>query len=486
MKTKGIYYYVLQEHFDKITAQSNLNHQILFELLSRFVSNTHDANGFVRVSSRTIQGIVHEYKQYLSFLVTNNMIFIDNEYEEGGKTKGYKLREEKHSRVLKIEVKEHKFVKEKIKYFNSRKNLFKRKAKLERFNHLKTSFKDFIKGIDIKNAIEDIQSIGNANDRVNQYKLLDKIKENKLYFKRNKNNGRLDHSLTNIKSAIKFYNKENYISIDISNSQPFFLIELLLGYTTNYHNVSKYPCNIYDNETVKVVQKCVNDMKKIPTEELNKFRDWVCTGKLYDNFIAKEFIDGTDEFEDERNKVKKMMYCIFFSKVNSYQYEKKRFAFYFPEILNYVNNFKTTNHDGGKKGHNVLALWLQSIEAYRVLDVICEDLYKNNISVVTIHDSFIVKEEDFEKAFEIIKSHFPIIQPNFKFEVFDEVRESKKLKMKAKLAPKTKDIEENVIEHNHKEKKCHMPLRAINMILEREMKNETNILFNRYKYITTI
>jgi len=485
MKKKGIYYYVTEEHKIKIEKQSYFDNQILYELLSNFTSVIRDEDDFVLVPSHKLQNITHDYKSHLNFLLTNKIIFIDNEYEIDKKCKGYKLREEIKSNVLKIEVENIRFQKEKIAFFNSKKDKFKTKTRTEHFSKMKIDFKNFVKEIQIEEVMNDIQNINNINERVAQFKALDSIKNNELYFHRNKTNNRLDTNLTNLNSNIKFYNNNNYTQIDISNSQPLFLLNIIKEIRNNtiLHNVSTNTIGGSDNQKDNSGDFCLKEAFLINEKELSKFEKWVCEGMFYDNFIKNKNILNKDEYLNERNKIKKMMMCVLFSKTSSYQKEKMMFKKEFEGINNYINTFKEKN------GYNQFSIMLQKIEAFKVLDVICKDLIENNISVVTIHDSFIVKEEEKEKAFKIICSHFKTI-PHFKFENFNEVREEKKKKLKQHIERKTikkevMNIEEKQIEYNEQEEIL-SELEVWNIVKKEQEQKEFEMNEKYNEYLTSL
>lgn len=417
MTKKGIYYYTTEEHFNKLTFIKNdfkLDTQVALELLSNFTSHMVDFDGFTSVPFTKLQSITHNAKDYLNFFIENKMIFIDNDYIKGSKTRGYKLREENRSDVIKIEVECYTFLKEKINYFNSKKKEFVTKTKEEQFIKMKSDFKEFVGGININKALEHVQKIEDINARISQFKLVDKIKDNNLYFKRNKTNNRLDSNLTNLKSSIKFFNQNDYVQIDISNSQPYFLA-VLINYlygkvssnTISLHNESRNTSISIDNQEYNSVPFCLNELKKIKKEEITKFTEWAVGGKFYDNFL---------DVKNDRKQVKKMMMCVLFSKQESYKKEKIMFEKHFAGIANWINAFKKEN------GYNQFAIMLQKMESNKVLDVICKKLTQQNIFVVTIHDSFIVKKEQFEEAFKIIKENFEIV-PNFKFDYFKKEEE---------------------------------------------------------------
>lgn len=409
MNKKGIYYYTTEEHLRKLEGQNYLDKQIALELLSNFTSYLVDDDNFTRVPSSKLREIIREYKNYINFFVENKMIFVDNYFKEKEKTMGYKLREENYSKAIKVEMENLTFIKQRISFFNSEKEKSKRQAKTEQFKNMRSYFKEFVGGINLQEAKEEIQKL-EINARVNQFQLIDKIESGNLYFRRNKINLRLDTNLTNLKSEIKFFNKGKYKQIDIRNSQPFFL-GCLVHKLYIVHNLSTNTSISINNQQLNLGHFCQKELKEVSEIEIKKFIEWTTCGEFYDNFIDRNIVDE-DERKKERKKVKKMMMCVLFSKPESYKGQKKIFAYHFPGIQKWIDAFKETN------GYNQFAIMLQRIESQKVLDEICKELTEKDIFNVTIHDSWIVRNEQFDEALKIIKSHFTTLMPEFKVEDF--------------------------------------------------------------------
>lgn len=428
---KGIYYFILEEHKLKIE-QSNLDKETAYQLLQLFIGD-YKPEEFKNIPASKMQGIVKNYKSYINFFINEKMIYIDNNYSIEQKiTKGYKIREEKYSPVLKIESSNHNYIKERITHFNTKSNLLKRKSN-ERLDFMKKNFKQFLKELELDLINEDIQKIEEPNSRLFNVKSISNIENKILHFKRNKTNNRLDHNLTNITSKIKYYNYNDYISIDINNSQPYliyyFIITILKSYNNSEiniynHNDSKNPCNYNENQLVNMVQKdiniCLETLKNIDKNELEKYGNWVTSGKFYDNFINENEITS-DNYDELRKKEKSNMFCVLFSKPNSYKNKKYKFNMLFPTLNNWIDEFKNVN------GYNKFSIFFQKLESYLVLDNICEKLYKEDIFNVTIHDSWIIKKEDYDKFMKIFNSTF-IIKPSIKIEDFTEMRQKYNIK----------------------------------------------------------
>ncbi|MFZ4398545.1 MAG: hypothetical protein ACOYO1_00810 [Bacteroidales bacterium] len=444
MEKKHIYYYVLREHKTKIEAQTKFKPEICYQILASFSSTIRNNDGFVLVPAKKLQSIVYNYTPYINYLINEKIIYVDNQYQVGGKTRGYKLREIMHSDIIKIEATNTKFITDRIKCFNKNKNDKNNLSRTDHFKVMKDNFTTFVKELPIDEIMQDAQNIEDVNEKMAQFILLDKIKDNNLYFKRNTTNYRLDTNLTNLISNIKFYNPNNYTNLDFSNSQIYFL-NILLQYlikptfnttatnnnntylhnttltntnntntlqsfttTTFPHNDSEKLCNYSINQILNS-RKFSYNTSIIDNNELDKFSQWTTSGRFYDNFVSA----GTN-----RAEIKEMMFCVLFSKPSSFAKEKKIFSDEFPTINAFINDFKNNN------GYKHFSILLQKIEARIVLDVICPLLVAAGIFIVTVHDSWIVKNDDVSKAIDIIYSVFDI-KPHLKIESFDDMREQK-------------------------------------------------------------
>ena len=247
-------------------------------------------------------------------------------------------------------------------------------------------------------------------------------------FSRNKTNNRLDTNFTNLKSDFRQFLIGDFVSIDLANSQPFLLSQVLGEiFTTITTNTMPpvYSCSILDFDLVQWFGKQqFNYLSKIRQKEV--FRDF---GELL-NF-QKSCINGTfyEDFQRQfdgkntltRDQVKEMMFGILYSQnyfhegyksFIPYEAEKKQFAEVYPSIYPVIKALK-------HKDHTKLAVFLQRIEARIFIDIICPELIDRGIIPLTIHDSIIVEADQEEIALKVIrkvfKELFDVI-PTFKVE----------------------------------------------------------------------
>lgn len=285
--------------------------------------------------------------------------------------------------------------------------------------------------LDYKGAINYIETITDNKKQLSYAIAINQLHDVRFrYFKRNKTNNRLDTNLTNLKKELRQFIIGDYVSIDLKNSQPFFLSFLFENLTKilNHFILKKLEININNIEIIlnnKHLPYCyrfelenlvktfgIKAFKKILLihkksnfsyfMNLSLFKRWVCEGSFYDEFVIK--------FENQftRNDIKKIMFEVLFSKnechINyrkfvPFEKEKKIFSSVFPVIYEIIERLKDT--DNAK-----LAIYLQRLESKIFIDTIAKGLTENGIIPLTIHDSVIVPAFQQEKALNIMQSVF--------------------------------------------------------------------------------
>lgn len=185
------------------------------------------------------------------------------------------------------------------------------------------------------------------------------INDGFLFFKRNDTNGRLDSNLTSLPSFLRPYliSSERLMYLDIKNSQPFFLYTLL------------------------------KNKSEIEPDELNRYAELVLNGQLYE-FLMEEY-HKQKRRELNRKQVKLILCKIYYSKNASFPEYKEFFGNLFPTIMQFIR-------DTNQKEHKTLAIQLQTMESFTVLDKVMVELQGRGIKPYTIHDGFICKESEAE------------------------------------------------------------------------------------------
>lgn len=356
------------------------------------------SNDFIDIPKYYFRDLIVDYKSLskgFDILRDNNIILCDEKYSKlGGKALGYKFDDNFISKLVDVNIEKKTITKRIIKNKNERNNLVNEELKIYRdyfINNFKLDYENSISYLNnwYNNSISYLNNYkssyvgGKWNKEwikiINKYNhifiSLSAINDGDLYFRKNKTNGRIDTNLTSLKSEYKQFiiNKNPLFQIDIVNSQPF----ILSLYLNNYN--SSYVGGIIDKK------------------ELEKYTDWTSSGMFYE-MMEREYFNISGKLLS-RKEIKNMMFCIFYSKNGSYQKEKNIFRSIYPTIMNFIDKEKENKH-------NEFSIKLQKIESKICMDIISIRLDKENIKYYTIHDAWLVEEEDIKKTKNIIIDEF--------------------------------------------------------------------------------
>jgi hypothetical protein len=355
---------------------------------------------FIQISSKTLQAkTIKNIGAYMEILKNGEFIICDESWQAGKKSKGYYINSIylKGSFVIHEIPKDHPLFRRTLKRYEN-----KRSHNNRLDNHLQKMCKAFMQlELDYEQAYNWTLLEQDEYKRMLYTSSINNLKDKRFrYFKRNKTNNRLDTNLTNLKSDLRQFIIGDYVSIDLKNSQPFFLSRLLgsiintkrestlcflLGLTEVFKTFGIKP--------IKAINKIHHNNEKEFLANLNYYNESVLTGRLYENFIAS-FDNGI-----ARDEVKKIILEVMFSKNESYKNKKAVFYKVLPIVHDCIIELK-------KYDHAILPIYLQKIESYIFLDCIAKRLVQVGIIPFTIHDSIIIKREQLEIALSIIKDVF--------------------------------------------------------------------------------
>ncbi len=235
---------------------------------------------------------------------------------------------------------------------------------------------------------------------------MENIKQSRPLPSRDETSQRLHTIITNMKTAMFKKTKTFFLTeIDLKNSQ-FWFLKVLLEQIVYYNNVNNSELdsdmdNIKDYNVVQIppllfiYQLVILDKTNISTlfknssfkNEVLRFSELVDSGKFYEHFMNK--------FNLSRPIVKILMFEILFSKNTSYRKDKAVFIKEFPLINQFVEWMK-------KDEHNLLAITLQKIESYVIIDMLCKRLVEEGIIPITKHDSIAIPKDQVSKAHSIM------------------------------------------------------------------------------------
>lgn len=204
---------------------------------------------------------------------------------------------------------------------------------------------------------------------------VEKIRSGQIYIKVNKTNNRYDTNFTRLPGELVKHltiNGKPLTEIDIRNSQPFFAsalfnpneeIQKVIGKTFTMYAKS---LNMSDQLDVKVYMLLV---KK---------------GKFYD-YLMEQFRKNDITFADKK-EFKEQLFTVFFGKNSAIKKSKavQLFESIFPNVYELFAKIK-------EKDHASLAITLQRIEAFVMLDRIAPEIIRQypDVEFLTKHDSLL-------------------------------------------------------------------------------------------------
>lgn len=368
---------------------------------------------FVAIDMQKLKDVtISNIDKYVKILKNGEFIKIDY-YTPQVKAYWYKINEKYLLDTEQIEVKPNsKLFENIIKYQRRQKTHYSRLPK-----HLILMKKFFMKiDFDFDGAKKWINENADEKNKQIYFTSIQQIQDKRFrYFKRNKTNLRLDTNFTNLKKELRQFIKGEFVSIDLKNSQPFLLFELIksiLNNQSNKDNLHKGTLclknksydliKVFGFKSFKEVLKIRQNAEKSKNGELMNFGNSVKLGAFYDEFINK--FDG----KITRKEVKQIMFKVLFSKNKIYENfklfipyknEKEIFKKVYPNIYKIVEILKD-------KDNKNLPIALQKIESYIFIDCIAKELVERGIIPLTIHDSVIVSKEHQHETIKVLNSVF--------------------------------------------------------------------------------
>lgn len=351
--------------------------------LQPYLNRSFSTEDFVPINFELLEKTIskQECANILKNLINLNIIECNDNYMIGSTSLGYRI-------INRVNLK--------WKYLDIEDKKLSNKISMRR-NNLKINISERGEGyrisnywfneieIDYKRALKYIYNHFRSDNKQQERGLMNaEMIYRKCHFSTVDNKGnRLHTNLsvlpTSLRQFITIDNKELW-DCDIANSQPVFLYVAL------------------------------RNVKSIESDELNKYKELVCSGKFYEFMYDKSLFKDLDltKYED-RSKFKKTIFGgVLFDK-NRKELTRWEILFQkeFPTIFNFVRQTKSMHH-------NSMAIMLQKAESkfiFSTVEIIDRSI-KNTI-LTTIHDCIVstedriyeikrIMEECFMKEFKIL------------------------------------------------------------------------------------
>jgi hypothetical protein len=396
---------------------------------------------YVSLSSQYLKAKIHNYENYLSYLIDTGVIESNNRYEVGEFSKGYRFTNNYRSLIAVQTVTDPKLVND---HLSKRGN---QEAK-RKYSHLISWFDDLL--IDKQAALSYIESslhkqlTGDQSKdtkiilKHNNYILMvTKVYDKDFFFTLDQYSNRFHSILTNIKSDLRNflkYKDKELISLDLSGSQPFLILNLL---TSNFYtskikskhvtfeniNFDINPLLIFPERVQSIDSIMCGSFKKSQSiKEIKFYKHLVKHNQFYE--YCREKFSELDEDQQviSRSTVKKIVLSVIFAsndEPNPYVQQNKRiFKKVFPFIYSVLEAWKSS------QGNN-LAKVLQKIESFLFLDCIAARLNdeRPDLPIYTVHDSIVTLAGEEGYVLKVMNDEIRIrtgYNPHFKIELWNE------------------------------------------------------------------
>ncbi len=313
----------------------------------------------------------HLYNYYIQFLIENKIIFLEKNYVKGKNSRIYSISQD----IIKGEIIRYKNFDRVLlkKYLNrqyqfqiDRNDIINRDIKSKLISDLYSVRIQYDKSIFYLDSLKMNEHDTSIYDR-NRYSV-EAINENHIFYHFD-NYGRMHSNFTILKSFIRknclLIDDEETSEIDINNSQPLFLLKLMLE-------------NPY----------------KIDKMELELFSILVRNGNYYQYLIDNlKIID--------KSKAKELTYKVFFGKNHFNSKYDKYFEKLFPTIHKFIKFYKNENDD-----YKSLSYTLQRMESNLIFNDVVNTIMiiYPEVKIVTIHDSIIFQKKYYNKILDLFNS----------------------------------------------------------------------------------
>lgn len=481
-KSDGFVIYIpinlnIEEHIKRHKPRVKLSTKkllLFISLIYQAAANKKDnikENGYVKLHSSLLKKLDNNYREYVEYLIATDVWRCDNEYKNKAFSKGYNFSETYFTLPQSVVIKNIRSNSYTKKVADDRKKnyvLAKKKYPIlvKFFDHLY---------VDYDNAKAYLEKEFNRNIKKKSYYhcfatyirsavIVDNINSRQFALKVD-DYGRLHSPVTRISKNLRRFlyykhnksdNKQFFSSIDLKNSQPYFLSLILtnsliinnlynkdlfdtshylinqfiyksiyLKYNKSYYNTST--STMFLNLSMNSILKQENQLDRIDLKEvLNDVNDYILflkKGVIYELIIellntSKAFKrDYKEKYESNvkndplwnppkkelhtlmRDISKLQMMKLLYSSNRSFADIKSEIKGYFPNLIYIIETIKSKKYSlFRKKKHAVLAALLQEIESFMLLHIICSKIHsiKPEMPIFTIHDSLLLPESDIE------------------------------------------------------------------------------------------
>lgn len=383
-------------------------------------------DGYVTLHSTLLQKYVSNYKMAVELLEKNGVISVRRSYEPGVTSMKYRIEDKYVTTVTALPITDKRFshtfqkslitkTKTTVPY-----SILDKWINSEEFVFNDTLAEEILKGLYSKSSTLDQRKIQFASCAIAQ------IRNKEFSCGRDKTSGRYHSNLTNLKSEFRKcfnFKGEKLIQIDIKNSQ-LFLMTAIMKEEFWKEGVNKLEYYKKYRKGVNYIMLGLSPVSPMPTD-LQTFLDLVAKGGMYEDFMKKILQHNGKSLT--RDQVKRTVLRTAYSsnqwrgareKYPAYDAaDKELFIKFYPTVYKVMEVIK-------QKDKEALAILLQNIESYLIIDVCCKRISKEepDCPIFTIHDSISTIPEYVDYVKSVILEEFEKFvgeQPSLKTEIWE-------------------------------------------------------------------
>lgn len=402
---------------------------------------SNKSSNYTRLHSKYLQKFNRIYYKHIQFLIENfpndGAVLRGARYEKG-KPFGYKLPKYYSDSELEIYTITDKSLLKRLNAIKL-KNITNEMIRLN-YYFLMKYFKDGKLTIyEPSLAMERINKISDKEKRLRNAKSIIKIMngDTKLTLKP-KTDGRVHSNITRLSKNARNhlqYDGEFLAEVDISSAIPFFLFLTMKYYLANRLT--------YVSEEFQYDISIIYMLAKMPVyllnTEVDDFGGLVLNKKLYERFADRIFNEEVysskgynfekvmkyynHEFKEQfgyyfdgnmkdlEKFAKKRLLSMLFAKTSIYKFEQLAFGSLFPQVLNFINEFKNIEQNSGdsKERHKKIAYCTFQFEAKTMIDKIAREydkIHKGKVPIFTLHDCLITTVSHVEELKDFMEKKF--------------------------------------------------------------------------------
>ncbi|MFP8489278.1 hypothetical protein ACKGJO_09245 [Gracilimonas sp. Q87] len=366
---------------------SRMEYLIHLILTRKQVDNDNYCNAWSILNMEYMNNVIPQASKYLHLLREEGIIEWIN-HSAGRNSRWYRLINEGWTEQ--VPITDMKIIRrvEKNKSHLARRNSKKHPFLNKAIRKVNIDFEEARQAVDEKyqeNIQKGMDAEGAEARRTYALSAIMRIHAEEIYIKTNTTNFRLDSNFTNLPGYLLKYchiEGQSFIEMDIRNSQPYFAGALF--------NPTKEVLEVMEDYLPHSDLMSVKPLLSIEAHDVNLYRSLVSSGKFYE-YMAQQFQDrGLTEFADRKQLKTYLFKSVFFGNKYTYKFKGKAgeparvFKEVFPTVNKVFNRIK-------RKEHNKLAILLQRIESYTMLERVVKEIESKHpdMDMLTKHDSIL-------------------------------------------------------------------------------------------------